>query len=512
MNSSLPGTGVRSGGRRGAVLPTAVGTAFAGGLHLALAAAHVDGSAHRSLLHAGFFAVAGLAQLSGAACLVLSGQERIRAVVLGLDAALIAGLLVLFGAGDAAHGFGPPAALVAAAEAVAVVALLGARQSVRIVKARGVSIVGLVALTAFAGAGVALAPDDRHAEGTQHRDDDHRHGHDVVSHGLGGDPFDPGPPGRPTGAPVEGTVARIGGAPSAVVALGDVVWVAQRDAGTVRGFDALTGEAVTEPVEVGTHPAAIAATAGTLWIATAGDGRVVRIDARSGLVLGATAVGPLPSALAVGEGRVWVANAADGTVTGLDMATGGVSVTSSRRIRGFDPASGRTDGTQSRIGYGPVALEVAFGRVWVVNALDREIVSLDPRSGRLVGTPIRVAGGASDVVAHQGRLWVAESSGGTVAEIDPERRTTTRRILVDETAQPGQGPAALVPAEGRLLVVNNHDRTVHAVTLADGRVGTPVWFGDGVGTFPQPSDAVISGGRLHIASYEEGTLVGLEVG
>ena len=141
-------------------------------------------------------------------------------------------------------------------------------------------------------------------------------------------------------------------------------------------------------------------------------GQLERIDLGTGTLAGTS---PLPLAhdgeggspvsatdVAVGEGSVWV--------------TGDVLNPTLWRI---DP-----DRTRRTVAYplpfGPDAVAVAEGTVWVANQLDDSVTRIDARSGR-VGRTIEVGHEPVALAASKGLVWVANRLDGTVSRIDARR-------------------------------------------------------------------------------------------
>ena len=137
-----------------------------------------------------------------------------------------------------------------------------------------------------------------------------------------------------------------GAIPTAVVADGRAVWVANSADSNVERFDPSTfQEGPVRTITVGRRPAALALGAGALWVANRGDDSVERIDPSTSSRF-PIRVGDEPAAIAVGAGAVWVANSGDGTVSRIDPATNEV-------VRTIDLDSA------------PAGIAVAGGLVWV---------------------------------------------------------------------------------------------------------------------------------------------------
>ncbi|MBA2642951.1 MAG: hypothetical protein H0U82_08505 [Actinobacteria bacterium] len=236
---------------------------------------------------------------------------------------------------------------------------------------------------------------------------------------------------------------RVGGAPGAIAAGPDAVWVTNASDNTVSRIDPSTNE-VRQTIRVGGGPASVAAGGGAIWVANGLDGTVARIDPTTNQVVQTITVGNGPSGVAYGEGAVWVTNSADGTVSQIAPITG--------RVRKTFPA-----------GVGASGVVVGYRRIWVVSPSSASVVALDPRSGRVLQR-IGVGGEPNAVAAGADAVWVANRADDTVSKIDP--RTTT----VKDTIQVGRRPEGIAAGPEGVWVANGVDGTLIRLDPSTGEV------------------------------------------
>jgi YVTN family beta-propeller protein len=170
------------------------------------------------------------------------------------------------------------------------------------------------------------------------------------------------------------------------------------------------------PIPVNARPNALAAApdADAVWVAAEtkrGGGLLVRIDAGTNQ-LGPTVPLPhAPTGLAVTpDGRmVWVATAGDKAISGIDTRPGGAV----RRIK---------------LPLVPDQVAVGDGAVWVTSSKSDAVLRIDPVTSRVV-EPIRVGNDPSGIAFGAGRVWVANGQDGTVSIIDPQSNEVGTRHL-----------------------------------------------------------------------------------
>lgn len=495
-------------------------TAAAAGIHLGQAWQHGSTPASGGLLHGAFFLSVGALQFAVAAALLL---ERLGPRATRMAAALHAGVALVWvtavtaGLPPVIGGTGQePVTVAGIAATVAGLLAAGLLVAARLRRpSPSVSPFGRVraaaagaALALFAAGGVlpatAAGSDHTHdsaSAGYDHEAGEHSaeagdsepHGESGVHiHGLGGDAPDPGPDAeRRRREPLPGVRVRAGRQPAAVAAADGVVWVVDREGGTVARFDDVSGRRVGPPVAVGFHPSGIAISSDHVWITNAGDDTVSRLDRGTAAVEATLPVGKVPVGVVATDDAAWVANAAEGTVSRVDATTGAVT-------------------TSPRIGFGPTALTLVGDRLWVVASLDRELVSLDPLTFEML-TRTPVGAGASGVAAGHGSLWVVGASDGTVTRVDATTGSVVGRpIVADTVTQPGQGPAAV--AVGELVwVVNNHDKTVVAIDPRTGDVSRPRFLARSVAATIGPAGIALTAGAVWATEHETGAAVRLPI-
>jgi DNA-binding beta-propeller fold protein YncE len=309
---------------------------------------------------------------------------------------------------------------------------------------------------------------------------------------LGAHPHQRGAPAldrRPAVPPrmsPDGTRLETGNGPVAV-ALGELLWVANRGDGTVHRLHPATGSRAGPPIPVGSHPAGVALGAGSAWVTSYSDDTVTRIDLHTGRILGVTRVGRLPVGVATASGSVWVVNSGEGSVTRIDARSGRVIT---RRIE---------------VGPGPLGIAAGLGSVWVTSTLHRHVVAIDPRTGR-VGAQIEVGGGAVGIDTGAGAVWVANASEGTVSRIDPLTGSSTA-YPVDGGAGFGRGPIGIAAGPGGVWVANNRDKTLVRLDPMTGAPDPPRYLSARTAGYQGLMGVVVGLGAVWATEYESDALV-----
>jgi YVTN family beta-propeller protein len=239
---------------------------------------------------------------------------------------------------------------------------------------------------------------------------------------------------------------------------------------------------VVGSVAVGVRPSAVAAGEGAVWVANLDDESVTRIAPTTRLVERSVAVPATPTGLAAGGGSVWVAHGLAGSVSEIDPSVNAVSDT----LEGLAPRSNagsiavgegsvwfvsgigtivRISGSESEpgfAGYGPSAVTVGGGAVWVANRSGNAVVRMNPRTISVVQT-ITVGRDPRGIVFADGVVWVANDGDDVVTRIDTGSGSRTDVPV-------GDGPSAIAAGAGAVWVVNRNDATVSRIDPGTGDV------------------------------------------
>lgn len=187
-----------------------------------------------------------------------------------------------------------------------------------------------------------------------------------------------------------------------------------------------------------------------------------------------TPVDPLPSDLARGRaGSLWIAHRG-GSVTRI--------------------AAGQPDLVRSIPG-SPVAIEVAFGIVWVADVANDRVLALDERTAETLAS-IPVGVGPFALAATRDRVWVSTITEGHVQALDPVRLRAGAPVPV------GFGPIALASQGSTLVVVNSLDRAIRVATT----VGDRARFGEPIAVGAGASDVTITDDAYWVANASDGTV------
>jgi outer membrane protein assembly factor BamB len=218
------------------------------------------------------------------------------------------------------------------------------------------------------------------------------------------------------------------------------IWVANRGADSIRGFDAASGDVVaTIPMRTGSQPGDLAVAKGKLYVAEefGTPPAIAIVDAETGVVLNRIFTGPRPHHVHRSRGGTLIAFGVFGT------NRVGIIDTRTDTLLGEWPAS-RNPAARSHAG-----VFAPGGRtVYVANDLVDELAAVDPRSGELLWT-MTVPNAHELVVTHDGKTAYVSCRGGNALRIvDLERREILDTIAL------GPGPDTLrLSANEKLLTV-----------------------------------------------------------
>ncbi len=270
----------------------------------------------------------------------------------------------------------------------------------------------------------------------------------------------------------------VGHAPSAVVAGGGSLWVANALDGTVSRIDRTRDQIVTVPVDG--RPTALAFGAGSLWIVD-GDARsVAQLDPGTNRVVQRIEVANAPRAVAVAAGAMWVASEVDGAVYRIDLER---------------PRAGRS----IPLGANPTAIAAGAGAIWAASEEAGTVTRIEPRSGTVVRA-IKVGNGPSALAAGEGAVWVANRADGTLSRIDPATNAVSWTVRV------GSDPSAVSAGAGAVWVAGGEEGTVARVDARAPRVLDTIETGNSPTAIAATDDAVWTAGVAPPAAHRGGTL------
>lgn len=260
----------------------------------------------------------------------------------------------------------------------------------------------------------------------------------------------------------EVTRLRVGGVPIGIaVARGDV-WVADRERGTVTRIDPRTLRTIGEPAKVGTAPSALVAAGPYLLVGRGGSGIVTRIDARSGRQAGRPIRFAPPAhasafALAPAGTSIWASSFASSTLTRIDANGRGAPVpaaTVSKALlqipgQGPFPRSARIAATirVPPLPPGNSGLAVGEGAVWFLNPSIGRLLRIDPETNSVV-KQLRVAA-YGDLAVGDGSIWLSNPAANTVDRLDPASAKVIASIPV------GKNPLGVAVTPQAVWVAND---------------------------------------------------------
>jgi len=218
------------------------------------------------------------------------------------------------------------------------------------------------------------------------------------------------------------------------------IWVANRGAGSIRGFDAATGDVVaTIPMRTGSQPGDLAYAKGKLYVAEefGTPPAIAIVDAETGMVLDRIFTGPRPHHVHASVGGNLIAFGVFGT------NKVGIIDTHTDTLVGEWPAS-TNPAARSHAGVFSHDGHV----VYVANDIVNELAAVDPLTGELLWT-MTVPNAHELAVTHDGKTaYVSCRGGNALRVVDLERRA-----IVDAIAL-GPAPDTLrLSANEKLLTV-----------------------------------------------------------
>jgi DNA-binding beta-propeller fold protein YncE len=295
------------------------------------------------------------------------------------------------------------------------------------------------------------------------------------------------------------------GPPDRLTKVNGTIWVANRSAHTIRGFDAGTGEVVrTVDMRSGSQPGDLAYARGKLYVAEefGTPPAIAIVDADTGAVIGrillapgsrphhahASADGRLVAFGLYGTDMVAVVDTRTDTLLGLWDTNPDPAATSGRAHAGVFSPNGRT--------------------LYVASDATNEVIALDPRTGEVLWR-LNVPGAHELVVARNGKTaYVSRRTANRLSVIDLKRHETFTDVL-----ELGLPDTLRLAANGKLLTVGL--RTTPAQVAV---VDTRTFAYELVRIGPLLDTTTIAGhqwtspnGRFTFAAYEGGTSPGVAV-
>ena len=234
---------------------------------------------------------------------------------------------------------------------------------------------------------------------------------------------------------------RVGRGPSALLVIGEKLWVANTEAGTVSRVDASDGESIDVGAGV---PTGLAAAGGQIWVLDPFANTVSVVVPDEARIVEAIEVHG--RAIAAAGDVVWVADDVNDAVHRVEA--GARAIGSSISL----PA-----------GSGPSAIAADAEDVWVVNGLSGTLTRIDAGTNALVAAAIALSAQPTALAIGDDAVWVTSSEQDLLFEIDPSTNRVKRAI--EDVCDV---PTAVAAGQGAVWVVCLGDRTLRRIDPADG--------------------------------------------
>jgi YVTN family beta-propeller protein len=246
----------------------------------------------------------------------------------------------------------------------------------------------------------------------------------------------------------------VGTNPAAVAGGGGLVWVANRQGGTVTVVNPATNQVQQTMPASGSGPVrqagpGLAFASGSLWVANPDQQQVARVEPDADPATVAVKASPTAITATPDANAVWVA---------ARTRDGGLLARISAATNAVTP--------MGPMGHAPTGLAITpDGRtVWVATPDDQALQRIDARTGD--AKPIALPHVPDQVAFGEGAVWVTSSDSDAVLRINPDTSKVQATIRV------GNGPSGIAVGAGRVWVANADDGTVSTIDPQSNEVGT----------------------------------------
>jgi YVTN family beta-propeller protein len=262
----------------------------------------------------------------------------------------------------------------------------------------------------------------------------------------------------------------VGATPMSLLAVGDTVWVANKDGGTVSRID--TGaDHVSATIRVGGQPWGLASDGRSVWVGNYAEGAISRIDVASNRVVSRIRVGKAPIALDYGRGTLWAADYSAGRLFRVDPARGavtgrftlpgnhldvlvrpsGIWVASEDGVTRVNARSGRVE-ARIQGGADTTFITPCAGALWASNFMGSALWRIDERRARVTAR-VAVGNAAAGIACLKGSVWVARYYANRLLRISPSGAVVRRLVT-------GASPTDVVATANAVWVANSGDGSV----------------------------------------------------
>ena len=227
--------------------------------------------------------------------------------------------------------------------------------------------------------------------------------------------------------------------PTAVAVGYGSVWVTSSNVDSLLRFGPETRD-VAKLIKAGAGPADVAV-GDSVWVVNRDDGTATEIDPPTSTPEATVAVSARPESVAT-EGEVaWVASPSQGSLTRIDSSSDG------------EPAA-----QPFAIGGAPADLAISGESLWMVDASRGTLAELSVQDGQPLREPIELGGQPVAVAVGPTAVWVADKARDLAIRVDPDRPAEPEKVEV------GHRPVAIAVGAGSVWVTNAGDGTVTRIT------------------------------------------------
>ncbi|HEX2105675.1 MAG TPA: hypothetical protein VHF51_18625, partial [Solirubrobacteraceae bacterium] len=174
----------------------------------------------------------------------------------------------------------------------------------------------------------------------------------------------------------------------------------------------------------------------------------------------------------------------------------------SNRVLALRAPNGQRASFRPRVGSFPAAMAAGFGRLWVGNQGQSQLVAIGLRSHRRIGAAIQLPteGKVVGVAAGERGVWVGiRGDPGRIVRVSPGERRIVKEIPMPDGVQD------LAVGEGAVWVIGRRSNTVTRVDVASGEMRA-------INVGADPAGIAIGGHAVWVANSGDDTVTRVDAG